>query len=34
MNTREQIRHAFEELGEGTFLDSNAPGRAVHSRAS
>jgi hypothetical protein len=34
MNTQEQLRHAFEELREGTFLDSNASGRAVHGRAS
>jgi hypothetical protein len=23
MNTQEQLRHAFEELKEGTFLESN-----------
>jgi len=34
MNTQEQLRHAFEELREGTFLDSSASGRAVHSRES
>ena len=33
MNTQEQLRHAFEELREGTFLDSSAFGRAQHSRS-
>jgi hypothetical protein len=34
MSTQEQLRHAFEELRERTFLDSSASGRAVHSRES
>jgi hypothetical protein len=31
MNRQEQLRHTFEELREGTFLDSSASGRAVQS---
>jgi redox-sensitive bicupin YhaK (pirin superfamily) len=27
MNTQEQLRQAFEQLQEGTFLDPSAPGR-------
>jgi hypothetical protein len=34
MSTQEQLRHAFKELREETFLDSSAFGRAVHSRES
>jgi quercetin 2,3-dioxygenase len=33
VNTQQQLRHAFEELREGTFLDSSAFG-TVHSRES
>jgi hypothetical protein len=27
MNTQEQLRHVFEELRDGSFLDSSASGR-------
>jgi hypothetical protein len=34
LNTQEQLQRVFEELREGTFLDSSDSGRDVHSRES